>query len=113
MKLFQGNGKEKTVCMPPYDGEEGEFIMFRVKVDLDIWDSYKKYTWGEARIILDEVEKQDREDEAMEIIEGYFLEDRIGYIPGIAEVNDFIWFKLPDIMQLYDEDDENDEEEEE
>ena len=88
--------------MPHYDGEEGEFIMFRVIVDIDIWDSYKEYAWGGARITLDEVEKQGREEEAMKIIEGYFLEDRIGYIPGIAEVMDFIWFELPDIMHLYD-----------
>ena len=88
--------------MPSYDGEEGEFIMFRAKVDFDIWDSYKEYTWGEGRNTLDEVEKQGREEEAMKIITSYFSEDRIGYIPGVAEVNDFIWFKLPDIMHLYD-----------
>lgn len=75
--------------------------MFRVTVDIDIWDSYKEYARGGARIILDEVEKQSREDEAMEIIEGYFWEDRTGYIPSIAEVNDFIWLKLPGIMHLY------------
>ena len=100
--------------MPSYDGKEkeGEFIMIKVTVDIDSWYKYKDYAWGEARITLDEVEKQGREYEAVDIIEDYFSEDRLGYIPSVTELNDFLWFELPDIMHLYDEDDVKEEEEE-
>ena len=102
MKLFQGNGKEKTVCMPPYDGEEGEFIMIKVTVEKDGWYDYKENAWGGAITTLDDVEKQGREYEAVGIIEDNFSEDTLGYIPSATELNDFIWFELPDIMHLYD-----------
>ena len=96
--------------MPSYDGKEkeGEFIMIKVTVDIDSWYKYKDYAWGEARITLDDVEKQGREEEAMEIIEEYMSEDALGYIPSATELNDFIWFELSDIMHLYDNEDDSD-----
>ena len=103
MKLFRGKGKEKTVCMPHYDGEEGEFIMIKVTVEKDGWYDYKENAWGGARITLDDVAEQGREDEAVDIIEEYMSEDALGYIPSETELNDFIWFELPDIMHLYDD----------
>ena len=102
MKLFQGNGKEKRVCMPSYDGEEGEFIMIKVTVEKDGWYDYKENAWGGAITTLDDAEKQGREYEAVGIIEDNFSEDTLGYIPSATELNDFIWFELPDIMHLYD-----------
>ena len=78
----------------------------KVTVERDGWRDYKENAWGGAISTLNEVEKQGREYEAMEILEYYFLEDRLGHIPSDAEANDFIWFNLPDIMHLYDEDDE-------
>ena len=83
----------------------------KITVDIDSWYKYKDYACGEARITLDDVENQGREYEAMEIIEEYFSEDRLGYIPSATELNDFIWFELPDIMHLYDNEDDGEDEE--
>ena len=88
--------------MPSYDGEKGETIMIKVTVERDGWYDYKENAWGGAITTLDDVEKQGREYEAMEIIEEYMSEDSLGYIPSETELNDFIWFELPDIMHLYD-----------
>ena len=97
--------------MPPYDGEKGEFIMIKVTVERDGWYDYKENAWGGAISTLNEVVKQGREDEAVEIIEEYMSEDVLGYIPRETEVNDFIWFDLQDIMHLYDNEDDDEEEE--
>ena len=86
--------------------------MIKVTVERDGWYDYKENAWGGAISTLNEVEAQDREDEAMEIIEEYMSEDVLGYIPSETEVNDFIWFNLSDIMHLYDEDDDEEDEEE-
>ena len=80
---------------------------------MDRWYKYKDYMWGEALTTLDEVVEQGREDEAMVIIDEYFSEDTLGYIPILTELNDFLWFCLPDIMHLHDEDDDEDDEEDE
>ena len=88
-----------------------EFIM-KVTVDIDRWYKYKDYMWGGALTTLDDVVEQGREYEAMDIIEEYFSEDTLGYIPSLTELNDFLWFELPDIMHLYD-DEEYDEDDEE
>ena len=85
----------------------------KVTVDRDGWRDYKENARGEALNTLDDIENQGREYEAMEIIEEYFSEDRLGYIPSATELNDFIWFELPDIMHLYDNEDDNDEDDEE
>ena len=82
-----------------------EFIM-KVTVDRDGWRDYKENAWGGARNTLDNIEKQGREEEAKIILEDHFSEDVFGRIPSETEVNDFIWFELPDIMLLYDEDEE-------
>ena len=88
--------------MPHYDGEEGEFIMIKVTVEKDGWYDYKENAWGGAITTLDDVEKQGREYEAVGIIEDNFSEDTLEYVPSATELNDFIWFELPDIMHLYD-----------
>ena len=75
----------------------------KVTVERDGWHDYKENTLGGARNTLDSIEKQGREIEAVEIIEEYMSEDVLEYIPSETEVNDFIWFELPDIMHLYDE----------
>ena len=84
----------------------------KVTVERDGWYDYKENAWGGAISALNEIEAQDKENEAVEIIEEYMSEDTLGYIPSETEVNDFIWFNLSDIMHLYDEDDdENDDDE--
>ena len=85
--------------------------MIKVTVEKNFWRDYKENAWGGARNTLDNIEKQGREEEAMIILEEHFSEDVFGRIPSETEVNDFIWFELPDIMHLYDEDDEEDKEE--
>ena len=85
----------------------------KVTVEKNFWRDYKETAWGGARNTLDNIEKQGREEEAMNILEDYFSEDVFGRIPSETEVNDFIWFNLPDIMHLYDEDDNDEEEDEE
>ena len=82
----------------------------KVTVERDGWYDYKENAWGGALTTLDDVVKQGREYEAMEIIEEYMSEDVLGYIPSETDLNDFIWFNLPDIMHLYDEDDGEEEE---
>ena len=51
-------------------------------------------SWSGAIPVLDEIEKQGRENEAMDIIENIFADDT----PTETAVNDFIWFELGDIM---------------
>ena len=87
--------------------------MIKVAIEKNFWRDYKKNAWGGAISTLNDVEKQGREYEAMDIIEYYFSEDRLERIPSETEVNDFIWFNLPDIMHLYDEDDGEEEEDDE
>ena len=87
--------------------------MIKVAIEKIDWYDYKESAWGGALNTLDEVEKQGREEEAMNILEDCFSEDVLGYIPSETEVNDFIWFNLSDIMHLYDEDDDEEEEDEE
>ena len=87
--------------------------MIKVAIEKNDWYDYKESAWGGAISTLNDVEEQDRENEAVEIIEEYMSEDTLGYIPSETEVNDFIWFNLSDIMHLYDEeDDENDDDDE-
>ena len=87
--------------------------MIKVAIEKNDWYDYKESAWGGALNTLDDIEKQGRENEAVEIIEEYMSEDTLGYIPSETEVNDFIWFNLPDIMHLYDEDDGEEEEDDE
>ena len=87
--------------------------MIKVAIEKNGWNDYKENAWGGALNTLDEVEKQGREEEAINILEEYMSEDTLGYIPSETEVNDFIWFNLSDIMHLYDEEDDEDEDDEE
>ena len=87
--------------------------MIKVTVERDGWYDYKENAWGGAISTLNEVAEQGREDEAVDIIEYYFSEDRLGHIPSETELNDFLWFNLPDIMHLYDNEDNEEEDDEE
>lgn len=64
-------------------------------------------SWSGARDVLHEVMEQNREEEAMAIIEEVFMEGT----PTETAVNDFVWFDLADMMNLYDDDEEEEEEE--
>lgn len=86
--------------------------MIKVTVERDCWYDYEQNAWGGALATLNNVVKQGREDEAMDILEDYFSEDTLGYIPSATDLNDFIWLDLPDIMHLYDNEDDGEDEEE-
>ena len=62
-------------------------------------------SWSGAVATLKEVQKQNREAEAMEHIEEFctMMQDSTGAPPEDVQVNDFIWFELADIMDLYHE----------
>ena len=102
--VFYNCSREQT-RKTGYSQHKEEFIM-KVTVERAEWYDYKENAWGGAISTLNEVEAQDKENEAIEIIEEYMSEDVLGYIPSETEVNDFIWFNLPDIMLLYYEDEE-------
>ena len=74
------------------------------------WNDIKENAWDGAVQVIEEIEKQGREDEAMSLIEEVFYDE----VPDETDVNDFIWFDIEDMLHLYDEeDDEEDEEEDE
>ena len=60
-------------------------------------------SWSGARDVLNRVQEQDQEDEAMERIAEFceLVQDSTGAPPSDTEVNDFIWFDLPDEMNIY------------
>ena len=85
--------------------------MIKVAIEKNDWYDYRESAWGGALNTLDEIEAQDKENEAVEIIEEYMSEDVLGYIPSATELNDFIWFDLPDVMHLYGNEDDGEDEE--
>ena len=60
-------------------------------------------SWSGARDVLNRVQEEDREDEALERIAAFceLVQDSTGAPPSDTEVNDFIWFDLPDEMNIY------------
>lgn len=63
--------------------------------------------WSGAVAVCKEICRQHRTEEAMEILETYLGD---GYVTATA-VNDFVWFELADIMNLYNDNDESEDEE--
>ncbi|WP_302817031.1 hypothetical protein [Selenomonas flueggei] len=60
-------------------------------------------SWSGARDVLNRVQEEGRTDEAMAIIAEYaeMAQESTGAPPEDVQVNDFIWFDLPDEMNLY------------
>ena len=81
-----------------------------VKNEINGFDTVADMAWSGAVQVCQEIIMQDREEEAMTLIEEIFVDS----VPSATELNDFIWFELGDIMHLWDaeEDDEEDTEEE-
>lgn len=80
-----------------------------VKTEINDFNAVAAMAWSGAVQVCQEIIMQEREDEAMALIEEIFCED----IPSDTQLNDFIWFELGDLMHLWDaEDDEEDDEEE-
>lgn len=72
--------------------------MITVRVEYNNIYDILENSWDGAKDTLEEVIEQRRENEAMQIIEDVFLESTL----TDGQLNDFIWFELPEIMNLYD-----------
>lgn len=76
--------------------------MIEVTTRLYVWEDLMNMTWGGSYLVLKDIEKAGKQNEAWEIIKSYdkgFLK----HIPKDTELMDFIQFNLPEIMHLYDE----------
>lgn len=78
-----------------------------VKTEINDFNEVAKMAWSGANEVCQEIINQDREEEAMALIEEIFFDS----VPSATELNDFIWFELADMMDLYKEDEEDTEEE--
>ena len=77
-----------------------------VKTEINDFEGIKDMAWSGAVQVCQEIIRQEREAEAMCLIEEMFGE----YIPTETQLNDFIWFELGDIMHLWDAEDEEEDE---
>ena len=77
-----------------------------VKNEIEDFNAIAKMAWSGAIQVCQEIIQQEREAEAMCLIEEVFLEE----IPTETQINDFIWFELGDIMHLWDAEDEEEDE---
>lgn len=68
------------------------------------FDEVMNNAWSGAVAVCKEICRQHRTEEAMEILEAYLGDD---YVTATA-VNDFVWFELADIMNLYGDNKEED-----
>lgn len=78
----------------------------KVTNEINTWAELFDASWSGARDTLKEIERQGREEEAMELLEEYFDPAVYGSVPSNTEVNDYIWFSLQDDMHLYDDEEE-------
>ena len=78
-----------------------------VKTEIDDFNAIAAMVWSGAIDVCKEIIMQERENEAMCLIEEMFLEE----IPTETQLNDFIWFELGDLMHLWDEEDAEEDEE--
>ena len=85
-----------------------------VKTEIDDFKAIAVMAWSGAVDVCKEIIMQHRENEAMCLIEEIFAET----MPTETQLNDFIWFELGDLMNLWgieddDEDDAEDDDEDE
>lgn len=82
-----------------------------IKREID-WSYIRENSWAGAIDVVREIERQGREEEAWEIVTSYMDAAAVGgNLPTETNVNDFVWFELADIMNLYGDSDEDEEEE--
>ena len=77
-----------------------------VKNEIEDFNAIAAMAWSGAIQVCQKIIQQERENEAMCLIEEVFLEE----IPTETQINDFIWFELGDIMHLWDAEDEEEDE---
>ena len=77
-----------------------------VKTEIDDFKVIAAMAWSGAVEICKEIIMQHRENEAMCLIEEIFAET----MPTDTQLNDFIWFELGHLMNLWDTEDDDEEE---
>lgn len=80
-----------------------------IKTTINDFSEISDMAWSGATQVCQEIINQERETEAMGLIEEYFE----GTEPTDTELNDFVWFTLGDLMGLWDDDEANEEDNEE
>lgn len=55
--------------------------------------------WSGALDTLNQVQEEGKEQELLFLLEDVFLEE----IPDIGVINDFLWFNVPEILNLYED----------
>ena len=73
-------------------------MFVKTEWEIDGFEGITAMVWSGAVDVCQEIIKQGREKEAMCLIEDMFSEE----IPTETQLNDFIWFELGDLMQLWD-----------
>ena len=79
-----------------------------IKVELSGFNAIAAMAWSGAVQVCQEIIMQEREDEAMCLIEDIFCEET----PSDTQLNDFIRFELGDLMHLWDAEEDTEEDEE-
>lgn len=72
-----------------------------VKMEVTFSD-LMEMSWAGAKDVLEKVREEGRQNEVMELLEEIFYGD----IPEDTTVNDFLWFDLPDIINLHGDNEE-------
>ena len=80
----------------------------KITMELNTWQELFRNSWSGAVDTLREIEKQGREEEALDLLEELFDPAVYGEVPSETAVNDYIWFGLADDMNLYGDKDEDD-----
>ena len=70
-----------------------------VKTEIDDFKAIEAMAWSGAIQVCQEIIRQNKENEAMCLIEEIFAET----MPTETQLNDFIWFELGDLMHLWEE----------
>lgn len=70
-----------------------------VKTEIDDFKAIEAMAWSGAIQVCQEIIRQNKENEAMCLIEEIFAET----MPTETQLNDFIWFELGDLMHLWDD----------
>lgn len=78
-----------------------------VKNEINDFYEIADMAWSGAVDVCQEIIRQDRANEAMCLIEEIFMEE----MPTETQLNDFIWFELGDLMNLWDAEEDAEEEE--
>ena len=71
----------------------------KVILEMDSFETIMNNSWSGAKEVCREIYRQHKSGEAMSIIEEIFYDTT----PTITQLNDFIWFELADIMDLWNE----------